>query len=198
MLTRHQRGSDQNEHAPISRSSAHAEDPVPRISKRLLSSRTFPRNVPVHSLPAHPTRPCPRSTHPAFRCVPPPEPTGATARAWPVLPDSYYSEHSARTPHPPDLRPDRPLCPVASHAARGAHERKHSTRLRHGRMARSTSVCATHTHPRDSTSPLSAIASAHLATLTCAPPPPPPLRRTPPLLIGRCPAVLNHMTPMKT
>ena len=107
-------------------------------------------------------------------------------------------EHSARTPHPPDLRPDRPLRPVASHAARGAHERKHSTRLRHGRMARSTSVCATHTHTRDSTSPLSAIASAHLATLTCAPLPPPPLRRTLPILIGRCPAVLNHMTPMKT
>ena len=71
VLTRHQRGSDQNEHTPISSSSAHAEDPVPRISKRLLSSRTFPRNVPVHSLPAHPTRPCPRSTHPAFRFVPP-------------------------------------------------------------------------------------------------------------------------------
>ena len=167
------------------------------MSKRLLSSGHFRETYPsscfpptlldrVHVPPIQLSGACP------------PEPTGATARAWPVLPDSYYSGHSARTPHPPDLRPDRPLRPVASHAARGAQERKHSTRLRHGRMARSTSVCVTHTHPRDSTLPLSAIASAHLATLTCAPLPPPPLRRTLPLLIGRCPAVLNHMTPMKT
>ena len=110
VLTRHQRGSDQNEHAPISRSSAHAEDPVLRISKRLLSSRTFPRNVPVHSLPAHPTRPCPRSTHPAFRCVPPPSLRGQLREPGPCC-----LTHTTQGTRP--ARPIRLICaPIARFA----------------------------------------------------------------------------------
>ena len=108
--TRHQRGSHQNEHAPISRISAHAKDPVLRMSKRLLSSGHFRETYPsscfpptlldrVHVPPIQLSGACP------------PEPTGATARAWPVLPDSYYSGHSART------RPIRLICaPIARFA----------------------------------------------------------------------------------
>ena len=110
VLTRHQRGSDQNEHAPISRSSAHVEEPVLRISKRLLSSRTFPRNVPVHSLPAHPTRPCPRSTHPAFQVRAPPSLRGQLR-----VPGPCCLTHTTQGTRP--ARPIRLICaPIARFA----------------------------------------------------------------------------------
>ena len=99
------------------RSSAGVEHQILRISKRLLSSRTFPRNVPVHSLPAHPTRPCPRSTHPAFRCVPPPSLRGQLREPGPCC-----LTHTTQGTRP--ARPIRLICaPIAPSpccVARGA------------------------------------------------------------------------------
>lgn len=98
---------------------AHVKDPILLISKRLHSSSTFPRIVPVHLLPAHPTRLS--KFHPPSLQVRAPRAysTGANHACLAVAASgSYCSVHVAVGGSQPHPRPNRPARPVAPHVSR--------------------------------------------------------------------------------